>query len=183
MVLVVMAFLVAEVLPGSAPITRPLRWHGLPAALILEPDKFRCPGRRVTLMMSILVATLLSGLPEVTIKLEQPGSVYLVASVTNKTDRTIAAFFGRAWNTTCFEFHFFDERGRPVVFPSSKRGQSGAGRRLVTIKPGETAIESLSPTQEYAIRPGRYQVEVSFRERGKTVGRGVRSNRITMTFP
>jgi hypothetical protein len=57
-------------------------------------------------MMSILVATLLSGLPEVTIKVEQPGGVDLEVSVTNKTDRTISAFFGRESHRICFEFHF-----------------------------------------------------------------------------
>jgi hypothetical protein len=134
-------------------------------------------------MMTVLLATLLSGLPEVTIKDQHPEGLDLEVSVTNKTDRTISAFFGPDSHRICFEFHFFDQRGRPVVFPSSKHGQSGGGRRVVPINPGETAIGYLSSAQDHVIPPGRYQVEVAFRERGKTVGRGVRSNRITKTFP
>jgi hypothetical protein len=134
-------------------------------------------------MTTILLATLLAGLPEVTIADEHPEGVDLKVSVTDKTERTIATFFGPESHEICFEFHSFDERGRPVVLPSSKRGQSGGSRRVVPIKPGETATGYLPPTLDYVIPPGRYQVEVTFREYGGSVGRPVRSNRIAKTFP
>jgi hypothetical protein len=134
-------------------------------------------------MMTILLAALLAGLPEVTIADEYPEGVDIKVSVTNKSERTIATFFGPESHKICFEFHFFDERGRPVVLPSSKRSRGVGSRRVVQIKPGETGAGYLPPTRDYVIPPGRYQVEVTFREYGGSVGRQVRSNRITKAFP
>jgi hypothetical protein len=141
-------------------------------------------------MLTILLATLLAGLPEVVIADEpRVGTPYRAAdpseikvSVTNKSDGPITAFFGPMGYEYCFKFHFFDEQGRPVVLARRRRPRSGPKKR-VEIKPGETSADYLAPARDLQVPPGRYQVEVVFLESGGSVDREVRSNRITKTFP
>lgn len=141
-------------------------------------------------MHTILLLSLLTGSPEVTIVDEHrkdgdPTEVRI--SVINKADSTINISFEPKWHLFWFQFRLYDEQGRAVkLLPAYDPRLLKAEGDRIRIKPGETVTGYLSPKVDYQIPPGRYQVEVDYHPglpiRDGKPG-GCVSNRITMVFP
>ena len=116
-------------------------------------------------MITILLASLLAVLPEVVIADEHPEGgdpTEIKVTLANRTEKTIIVSFGERWHTHWFKFTLFDEPGR--AWGCQRRGGLGAGgsRELVRIKPGDTISGYLSPTWDYEIPAGRYQISVGY---------------------
>lgn len=140
-------------------------------------------------MTTILLATLLAGLPQVVIA-DQPRErgdpTEIKISVTNKTEEMITVCFNGDRHRYWFEFGFFDEGGRPLTLTRTRRTKIYSGSsELIRIKPGKTVTGYLSPRLDYEIPPGHYQVALTYSHRpsGQEVQGECVSNQITKTFP